>query len=147
MRKYYLTLVFIGFLICLILALMFCKPTSAVPAKLVLHAPLYGTSWADGTLCVFGDVTNVGGGVAYNARLFVIVNGGEREYEAFLGKFLLNEYRPLGDFSPGECKHFECDLVDYCSSDETRCTFRLTWNYERMFACVSMDSLIPSGGD
>jgi len=136
MKKHLFTLAFLCFLICLILALSMCKPTSAVPAKLVLHAPLYGTARANGTPYILGDVTNVGSAVAYDGRLFVIVNEGENEYECF-----------LGDFAPGECKHFECDLVDYCWDDEIRCTFRLSWDQERLLACVSMDSARPSGGD
>jgi len=126
----------LAFITILLLVLMFCKPTSTIPAKLILHAPLYGTARANGTPYLFGDVTNVGGGVAYDGKLIVIVNEGEVEYVSF-----------LGDFEPGECKSFECDLVGYCSSDETRCTFRLMWNHERMLACVSMDSLRLSIGD
>ena len=123
-------------LICQTLALMMCKPTSMVPAKLILHGPLYGTARPDGTLYVFGDVTNVGSRPAYNARLFIIVNEGEHEYMSF-----------LGDFESGERKPFECDLVGYCWGDETRCTFRLSWDQERLLTCVSMESTRPSGGD
>ena len=135
-KKYLGRAIVICFLICLILSLMFCKPTSTVPAKLVLHAPLYGTARPDGTLYVFGDVTNVGSGVAYDGKLTVIVNEGEREYVSF-----------FGDFDPGECKSFECDLVDYYWDDETRCTFRLSWDQERLLTCVSMDSGRVSYGD
>ena len=135
-KKNCLKIAFLCILICLILVLMFCKPTSMVPAKLVLHAPLYGTARADGTIYVFGDVTNVGSGVAYDGKLTVIVNEGEHEYGNF-----------LGDFAPGERKHFECDLVDYCWNDEIRCTFRLSWDQERLLVCVSMDSARPSGAD
>ena len=133
MKKSCLTIVF---LTCLLLVLSACKPTSAIQAKLILHAPLYGTARANGTLYVFGDVTNVGSGVAYNGWLVVIVNEGEKEYISF-----------LGDFAPGECKPFECDLVDYCWDDETRCTFRLSWDQERLLVCVSMDSDRLSGSD
>jgi len=135
-KNQYLKIAFLCILICLILVLMMCKPTSAVPAKLILHAPLYGTARANGTLFISGKVTNVGSAVAHNGRLFVIVNEGENEYGHFFGEFM-----------PGECKHFECDLVGYKSSDETRCTFRLEWDYERFLACVSMDSLRLSIGD
>lgn len=122
---------------CLLLALLFsCKPTSFVPAKLILHAPLYGTARADGTLYVFGDITNVGDLPAYNGWLFVIVNEGEAEHSSY-----------LGDFNPGECKPFECDLEGYYNQDEARCTFRLTWNQERMLAYVCMDSARVSDGD
>jgi len=136
MKFHYWKVAFLCFLICLILVLMMCKPTSTVPAKLILHVPLYGTVRADGTLYVFGDVTNVGSAVAYNGQLVVIVNEGESEYSNF-----------LGEFTPGECKSFECDLVDYCSSDEVRCTFRLSWDRKRMLACVSMESVRVSGAD
>ena len=136
MKSKHLKIAILCFIICLILVLMFCKPTSMVPAKLVLHAPLYGTARADGTIYVFGDVTNVGSGVAYDGKLTVIVNEGEKEYVSF-----------LGDFESGECKHFECDLVDYYWDDEIRCTFRLTWDQERMLACVSTESGRVSYGD
>ena len=126
----------LAFITVLLLNVMFCKPTSVVPAKLVLHAPLYGTARMDGTPYLFGDVTNVGSVVAYDGKLVVIVNEGEAEYANF-----------LGDFAPGECKHFECDLVGYKSSDETRCTFRLSWEQERLLACVSMESGRVSYGD
>ena len=86
-------------------------------------------------LYIFGDVTNVGSRPAYDARLTVIVNEGENEYSHF-----------LGDFEPGECKHFECDLVDYYMPDEARCTFRLSWENEK-FLTVSTESGRPSIGD
>ena len=135
MKKQFRTIAFLCFLICLILVLMFCKPVSIVPAKLILHAPLYGTARANGMLYIFGDVTNVGSRPAYNARLTVIVNEGENEYSHF-----------LGDFEPRECKHFECDLVDYFMPDEARCTFRLSWENEK-FLTVSTESGRPSIGD
>ena len=123
-------------LICLILVLMMCKPTSTVPAKLVLHIPCQIEARANAMLCVSGDVTNVGSGVAYDGKLTVVVNEGEHEYGCF-----------LGNFNPGECKHFECDLDDYGLGDEVECTYRLSWNQERTLACVSMDSERVSYGD
>jgi len=116
--------------------MLFCNPTSTIQAKLILHAPLYGTARANGMLYIFGDVTNVGGQIAHNAQLTVIVNEGENEYVSF-----------LGDFDPGECRSFECDLVDYHTPDEARCTFRLSWDQERLLACVDMDSGRVSYGD
>ena len=131
---------FLCFLICLVCLMLFmhvnCKPTSAIPAQLILHAPLYGTARIDGTLYVFGEITNVGSRVAYDGKLIVIVNEGENEYGLF-----------LGDFEPGECKPFECDLVGYCWEDETRCAFRLAWSQSRTLACASMDSARVSYGD
>ena len=144
---YFCFFIVIILLVFILISMQGCKPTSMIPAKLILHGPLYGTARSDGTLYVFGDVTNVGSGVAYNGRLFVIVNEGEHEYECFLSEFRPEEYRPLGDFKPGERKPFECDLVDYCWDDETRCTFRLSWDQERMLVCVSMDSDRLSGSD
>ena len=135
-NKYLLKAAFLCFILCLILSFFItCKSTSAIPAKLILHAPLYGTARTDGTLYIFGEVTNVGSQAAYNAQLVVIVNEGEREYGHF-----------LGDFEPGECKHFECDLVDYHTPDEARCTFRLSWNTESLFT-MDMESLRLSIGD
>ena len=133
---YFCFIIVIVLLVFILISMQGCKPTSTVPANLILHAPLYGTVRANGTLYVFGDVTNVGSGIAYDGKLTVIVNEGEREYMSF-----------LGDFQPGECKPFECDLVDYCWDDETRCTFRLSWDQERMLVCVSMDSDRLSGSD
>jgi len=126
----------LAFITILLLVLLFCKPTSTVPAKLVLHIPCQIEARANAILYVFGDVTNVGSGIAYDGKLTVVVNEGEHEYECF-----------LGNFNPGECKHFECDLDDYGLGDEVECTYRLSWNQERTLACVSMDSARPSWGD
>jgi len=129
-NKHLLKTAFLCFLVCLACLVLFlhvnCKPTSAVQAKLILHAPLYGTARADGTLYVFGKVTNVGNAIAYDGKIVVIVNEGENEYSHF-----------LGDFEAGECKSFECDLVGYCWEDETRCTFRLEWSHSRMLSCIT----------
>ena len=133
---YFCFLIVIILLVFILISMQGCKPTSMVPAKLILHAPLYGTARANGTLYVFGDVTNVGSEVAYDGKLTVVVNEGEHEYGCF-----------LGNFNPGECKHFECDLDDYGLGDEVECTYRLSWNQERTLACVSMDSERVSYGD
>jgi len=126
----------LAFITVLLLNVMFCKPTSTVPAKLILHIPCQIEARANAMLYVSGEVTNVGGAIAYDGKLTVVVNEGEREY-----RYL------LGDFNPGECKHFECDLDDYGLGDEVGCTFRLSWEQERLLACVSMESGRVSYGD
>ena len=126
----------IAFLICLILALMMCRPTSTVPAKLILHAPMIWISYNGGMPCMYGNVTNVGGGTAYNGRLYINANEGEREYIVF-----------LGDIDPGETIPVEENLEGYTFADDVRCTYRLGWDYQRLLVCVSMDSDRLSGGD
>jgi len=123
-------------LTCLILVLMFCRPTSTVPAKLILHAPMIWISYNGGMPCMYGNVTNVGGDTAYNGRLYINANEGEREYITL-----------LGDIDPGETIPVEEDLEGYTFADDVRCTYRLGWDYQRLLVCVSVDSDRLSGGD
>jgi len=136
MKKSCLKIAILCFLICLILVLMFCKPTSTVPAKLILHAPMIWISYNGGMPCMYGNVTNVGGGMAYNGRLYINANEGEREYITL-----------LGDIDPGETIPVEEDLEGYTFADDVRCTYRLGWDYQRLLVCVSMDSGRVSYGD
>jgi len=136
MKKSCLKIAILCFLICLILVLMFCKPTSMVPAKLVLHAPMIWISYNGGMPCMYGNVTNVGGGTAYNGRLYINANEGEREYITL-----------LGDIDPGETIPVEENLEGYTFADDVRCTYRLGWDYQRLLVCVSVDSARPSGAD
>jgi len=135
-KKHYLKIAILCFLICLIPVLMMCKPTSTVPAKLVLHAPMIWISHNGGMPCMYGNVTNVGGGTAYNGRLYINANEGEREYIIL-----------LGDIDPGETIPVEEDLEGYTFADDVRCTYRLGWDYQGLLTCVSMDSGRVSYGD
>ena len=85
---------------------------------------------------MYGNVTNVGGGTAYNGRLYINANEGEREYITL-----------LGDIDPGETIPVEENLEGYTFADDVRCTYRLGWDYQRLLVCVSMDSGRVSYGD
>ena len=135
-KKHYLKIAILCFLICLIPVLMMCKPTSTVPAKLVLHAPMIWISHNGGMPCMYGNVTNVGGGIAYNGRLYISANKGEREYITL-----------LGDIDPGETISVEKNLEGYTFVDDVNCTYWLDWDLERMLACLDMESARASGGD
>ena len=141
MNKKYLgrAIILCLFIFLILLALLTevnCKPISAVPARLVLHAPIIWISYNGGMPCMYGSVTNVGGGTAYNGRLYISANGGEREYVIL-----------LGDIDPGETISVEEYLEGYTFADDVRCTYWLDWDNERLLVCVDMESARVSYGD
>jgi len=149
-KSQHLKLAFLCFLACLACLVLFlhvnCKPISSVPANLVLHSPIIWISHNGGMPCMYGQVTNVGSSIAYNGRLYICANEGEREYIVL-----------LGDVIPGQIIPVEKDLEGYVFADDLSCTYRLDWDCEKFLAyvtqtcitqtCVSMDSLRVSGGD
>ena len=131
----------LAFLLCIIfwfcvVCLVTCKPTSLVSTGRLVIASVGAASYADGTVYVYGRVENEGADPVYNGLLITVVNGGEAEFEYF-----------LGDFQAGEEKDFFCDLEGYTNPDEVNVTFRLSWDHKKLLACVDMDSARVSGGD
>ena len=85
---------------------------------------------------MYGEVTNVGSATAYNGRLYIDANEGEREYVVW-----------LGNITPGETIPVEKDLEGYVFADDLKCTYRLSWDQERLLTCVDMESARVSYSD